>query len=508
MAAKKDNYSEVLKLSKASTVLGSISALLEWDQETHMPKAGIELRSWQLEMMASLVHKNKTSPAFKKALSKLIHLETGAIQDDSLLPHQIAAAREWRRDYLKAAKLPPTFVKNFAKTTSAAIHAWSVAKRHNSFAEFAPHLEKIVSLCRKKADILGYEHHPYDALLDLHEPEMTSEYLTPLFGKLKLSLTQLLKNIQAKPEIPHDFLTQTYPFSKQMHFGHILMEGLGFHAESSRLDISSHPFCSGLYPKDIRMTTRVIPTLPMSNIFSIIHEGGHGIYEQQLPLEHFGSPLCEAISYGIHESQSRFWETLLGKSYPFWQYFFPMMQKEFPEQLGSTFLDDFYKAINIVKPTLIRVESDEVTYCLHVILRYELEKALIEGSLKVKDLPRAWNEKMREYLGISPTNDGEGCLQDIHWSMGGFGYFPTYALGNLYAAQFFTAFESAHSGWKDKVAKGDFAFIRQWLHEQLHRYGRQYTPQEIVKKITGKPLDEQAYVSYLEQKFRKIYHIT
>lgn len=508
MAKKsKTPFSEVQELSKTAALFESIHNMLEWDQETYMPKDAIDYRGQQLELMASLVHKHRTSPSFKKALSQLINLETGAIEDTTLTPEQIAAAREWRRDYLKASKLPSSFVKQLAKLSSKSIHVWSEAKRHNDFKQFAPYLQKIVTLNRKKADYLGFKEHPYDALLDLYEPEMTTAYLTPLFAKLKISLTELLKGIQAKPKTHHNFFKHAYAAHSQIRFGHHLLEAMGFTKEMSRLDLSSHPFCNALNPKDVRMTTRIIPNQPLSNIFSVIHEGGHGLYEAQLNESLYGTPLCSAISLGLHESQSRFWETLIGRSLPFWQHFFPLLQKEFPSQLSNAHLDDFYKAVNNVESSLIRVEADEVTYCLHVILRFEIEKSLIEGSLQVKDLPLAWNDKMRTYLGISPSSDGEGCLQDIHWSMGAMGYFPTYALGNLYAAQFFESFEKAHPNWKEKVSKGELLFIKEWLKENLHKHGRQYTPHEIVKKITGRDLEEKPYVKYLNEKYKKIYHL-
>jgi len=501
-------FSEAHKLSKTSTLLESVYNLLEWDQETYMPKDAIEYRSEQIELMASIVHKNRISPSFKKALSKLINLETGDILDTSLSEQESACVKEWRRDYNQAVKLPSSFVKQFAKTTSKSLQAWSEARKENNFKAFAPHLEKVVSLNKKKAEYLGYKDHPYDALLDLYEPGMTTAYLTPLFARLKTSLTELLRKIEAKPKHPRDFITDK-PYAKegQIRFGKLLLTSMGFTEGMSRLDISSHPFCNSLNPKDVRMTTRIIPTLPLSNIFSVVHEGGHGIYEAQLNETMYGSPLCSSISLGVHESQSRFWETLVGRSLPFWKHFYPLLQKEFPEQLGNTPFEEFYLAVNYVEPSLIRVEADEVTYCLHVIIRFELEKALIEGSLKVKDLPKAWNAKMKESLNITPSSDAEGCLQDIHWSMGSLGYFPTYALGNVYAAQFFACFEKSHPNWEEKVAKGDLLFIREWLKENLHKYGRQYSPLEMIKKITGQEVEEKFYVQYLENKYKKLYNL-
>jgi carboxypeptidase Taq len=283
---------------------------------------------------------------------------------------------------------------------------------------------------------------------------------------------------------------------------------MGFHENNSRLDLSAHPFCSTLLPDDVRMTTRVNPDDPFFSIFAVLHEGGHGLYGLGRPKEQFGSPLADSLSLGIDESQSRWWETLIGQSYPFWQHFFPLLQAEFPEQFNGIHLEDFYRAINHVKPSFIRIESDEVTYNLHIIVRFEMEKALIEGSLKVKDIPDAWNEKMREYLGISPQFDGEGCLQDIHWSLGLFGYFPTYTLGNLYASQFFQPFEKTFPSWKERVSQGDLDFIREWLKENIHQYGRQYPAEELCRRVTAEALSEEPFIRYLHHKYQSLYRFS
>lgn len=494
------NYKRIVEIAKTSAVLNSINNILEWDQETYMPPEGISIRSAQIEAMATIVHKSKTSPRFAKALAKLIDLNTGNYLDASLTQEQKGALREWRRDYLKQAKLPAAFVKKFAKVTSNAIHEWSLAKEKNRFKDFEPHLEKIVALCRKKADYLGFKDHPYDALLDLYEPQMTQAFLTPLFSKLKDPLKKLILSCK---EPPHDFLFKHFCPSKQMAFGQMVLRKMGFNPRSYRLDQSSHPFCMGIHPKDTRMTTKVLLDYFPACLFAVIHEGGHGLYNMGLKEEHYGTPLSEPVSLGIDESQSRWWETRIGKSLPFWKHFFPILQEYFPEELKNVTLDAFYRAINLVKPSLVRIEADEVTYNLHIIVRFEIEKALIEGSLKVKDLPEAWNAKMQEYLGLTPPNDAEGCLQDIHWSMGGIGYFPTYTLGNLYAAQFFLAFEKAHPDWKEKVAQGQLEFVKKWLNENIHQYGRLYSPEELVLKVTGSPLSEKPFVNYLEAKFRE-----
>lgn len=493
------NYTKLLELSKKNTTLTTILNLLDWDQETYMPQGAIELRAAQSEAMATVVHKAKTSASFAKLLGSLIDLETGVCLDKDLTAAQKAALREWRRDFLMARKLPNGFVKTFAQTTSKAIHEWVQAKEKNSFSHFAPHLEKVVSLCRKKAELLGYEEHPYDALLDLFEPGMRTSTLIALFDRLKKPLKELVE--RPRKEMNRDFLFQSFDKEKQFKFGEQILEVMGFDRQTSRLDHAPHPFCSGLHPKDIRMTTKVHEKYFPACLYAVMHEAGHGLYHAGLKEENFGSPLGESVSLGIDESQSRWWETRIGHGLPFCHYLLPLLQKEFPQQLENVGVEHFYRAINWVKPSFIRIEADEVTYSLHIIVRFEIEKALIEGSLRVKDLPEAWNAKMQQYLGICPPTDAEGCLQDIHWSMGGIGYFPTYALGNLYGAQFFTVFEKNHPQWKEKVSQGDLEFITKWLRENIHQYGRQYAPEELVKQVTGSPLSEKAFVDYLHAKY-------
>ncbi len=289
-----------------------------------------------------------------------------------------------------------------------------------------------------------------------------------------------------------------------MKFAHALLQAMGFTHETSRLDESAHPFCTG-NPLDMRMTTHISQDAPMNNFFAVLHEGGHGLYAQGLPKAEFGSPLCESASFGIDESQSRFWETLIGHSCSFWHHFLPLLEEEFTEQIGGVDLDSFYRAINIVKPSFIRIQADEVTYSLHVIIRFEIEKALIEGTMQVKELPDVWREKMRESLGIQPHHDAEGCLQDIHWSMGAMGYFPTYTLGNIYAAQLWEVFNKDHPEWETRVKRGELKFIREWLCQKIHRFGRRYSPADLIKQATGNTLSEIPYINYLEQKFGELY---
>ncbi len=498
-------YYKLHSLSKAASILGSVQALLDWDQETYMPKESIDIRSQQIEMIASLVHRDKTSKTFAKALAKLIDLPSGTILDPLLSDSQVSAVQNWRRDYLQSIKLSNSFVKKFAQTTARAVHAWQAAKECNDFALFSPHLEKVILLSRKKADALGFKDHPYDALMDIYEPEMSSAILIPIFAQLKTALTALLKKITLKKPFNDEFLYQNCTKDKQLNFANKILHSMGFEPHVWRLDISNHPFCATVHPRDTRMTTLVHPENIMFSIGSVMHEGGHGLYNMNLPGAHYGSPLCEQISLGIDESQSRWWETLIGQSFPFWQHFYPLLQVEFPHQFGNISLAVFYQAVNAVKPGFIRIEADEVSYNLHVIIRFELEKALIDGTLKVKELPEAWNSKMHSYLGITPPSNQQGCLQDIHWACGYIGYFPTYTLGNLYSVQFFKAFEKAHPRWQEQVAQGSLDFISQWLKENIHQYGRQYNSLQLCQKVTGEGLKQDSYMNYLTTKYSKLY---
>lgn len=501
----KNNYSKLVELSKRNALWRSISYLLEWDQETYMPADGSPLRAEQIELLASVAHKDKTSKQWAKLLSEFIDLKTGQYIHSTLDENQKANLREWRRDYLQATCLPNAFVKKFAKVSSESMTVWAEARKHNDFAKFAPFLSQIIDLSRQKAEFLGYKEHPYDALLDLYEPGMTTSQISLLFNTLGEKIVHLLHQIQKSPQVDDHFLHGNFAKEKQLEFGHILLKAVGYDEKKGRLDISTHPFSMSLYPDDSRITTRIHPTSLMDCASAVLHEAGHSLYEMGLPIEHFGTPLCESISLGIHESQSRFWETRIGQSKPFWMHFYPILQSIFPEKLQSISIDSFYKAINKVQPGCIRIEADEVTYSLHVILRFEMEKELIEGSLQVKDIPEAWNSKMQKYLGILPKNNTEGCLQDIHWSMGGFGYFPTYTLGNIFAAQIFDIFAKDNPSWETQVAKGELKFIKEWLNQHIHKYGKFYSAQDLIRKISNKDFSIDPFINYLTAKYKKIY---
>ncbi len=500
MSKNLDPLAKLKKLSTESTLLTSISHLLEWDQETYMPEGAVEFRSSQMELLAGLIHKKKTSPSFRKELSKFIDIDTGEVLNKAQSLENKAALREWRRDVLISSKLPTSFVKQFARVSSKSVSVWAEAKKNNDFSLFAPHLQKIVTLSQKQAKLLGYKNHPYDALLDLYEPGMTTDFLTPLFAGLKKSLIEILKKAQTGSI---NSFTKSFPKNLQMEAGKLLIKAMGFSEKTSRLDLSSHPFCTGIHLTDTRMTTRISEKDPLSSLLSVLHEGGHGLYNKNLPKELYGTPLCEHASYGVDESQSRFWETMVGKGLPFWTFFYPKLQDLFPENLSGISLEDFYKKINQVTPSFIRVEADEVTYCLHIILRFELEKGLMDGSIEVKDIPRLWNAKMQETLFITPSNNAEGCLQDIHWAMGGIGYFPTYALGNLLAAELFALMQKSYPNWQEEITSGNLSFLEEFLKETVHKHGRIYPVNELTKKIVGKPLSAEAYITYLQKKYEK-----
>lgn len=507
MKNKHKDYAKLHKISRHARILSGIASVLDWDQETYMPQGGADIRAAQLESLAGIIHTTKTGKPFANALKKLIDIPTGKIIATGLTPQQEAAAKEWRRDFIKDVTLPKKFVEEFAKVSSQAVIRWRQAKKDNSFQQFAPLLEKIVTLSRKKAELLGYKDHPYDALLDLYEPEATTKDISKLFDSLRISISTLLKQITAAKQIDDSFLHGKFDHIKQLDFGRTLLKDMGYDMQHGRLDLSSHPFSSAAHPSDSRVTTRIHSTSLMSNLSVVLHEGGHALYEMGLPQSEYGTPLGDAISLGMHESQSRWWETYIGQSKPFWEHYLPLLKKEFSGQLDSISMENFYRAINKVEPSFIRVEADEVTYPLHVILRFEMECALIEGSLKVRDIPEAWNAKMQELLSITPKTYSEGCLQDVHWAMGGFGYFPSYTLGTMYAGQFFETFSKQNPDWEKRVSNGELGFIKAWLNDAVHQHGRHYSSFELLKKVTGKDFSAEPYISYLLNKYKKIYKL-
>lgn len=502
--AEKD-YNSVLKKSRDIRLLSSIEQLLDWDQETYMPEGAGAFRGEQIELLSGLLHKQKTAKSYGTSLNKLIDLKTGAIKQKGLSERQQAAAKEWHRDWKRDTALPAKFVKDFAKLISQSLNVWRKAKKENTFPIFAPYLDRIVTMSRKKADYLGWQEHPYDALVNLYEHDISTKEITTLFNDLQKPIRKLLDQITSSKQVDNSFLNGKFSILKQLEVGNVILKDMGFDFNCGRLDLSSHPFSSTLHQTDSRITSRVNPSCLLSHLLVVLHEGGHSLYDMGVPKEEFGSPLGAPISLGMHECQSRFWETRIGQSKPFWKHYIPLLKESFPNHFDNVSTEKFYKAVNLVEPSFIRVDADEVTYPLHIILRFEMEKDLISGDLKIRDVPEAWNAKMKELLGITPPDDSFGCLQDIHWAMGGFGYFPTYSLGTMYASHLFKGFERDNPEWEEKIAKGDLAFVREWLVQNVHRYGRQYSSLELLKKATGKPLTADAFIQYLQNKYTEVY---
>ncbi len=481
------------------------AALLHWDQETYMPGAGDTGRSEQIALLESLAHEELSSPALGELL------EQANANNDVSSPGNLdeALLRELLRAHRRAVRVPTRLVEELARTSSSAQSAWRRAREEAHFAAFRPALERLLSLRREYADAVGWEGSPYDALLDEYEPFTSTSEVQAVFDELQPRLTDLTRRIaESGRPVNSEILYRDYPVEAQERFGRRVLKAVGFEFERGRLDISTHPFSTALGADDVRITTRYNSRFLPSGIFGTIHEAGHALYELGFGEGIRGSSLAEGASLGIHESQSRFWENIVGRSLAFWKQFYPELQRCFPAQLAGFPLEDFYRAINVVQPSLIRVEADEVTYGLHVILRFELEKALIEGDLAVSELPDAWNASSKRLLGVEPSNDAEGVLQDIHWSMGAFGYFPTYALGNLYSACFTEAMQQELGSLDTLVERGDFAAVLDWLRRNIHATGRSLSPQELCSQLTGSPLQAEPFLNYLEAKYTPIYELS
>jgi carboxypeptidase Taq len=477
----------------------SVQYLLEWDQQTFMPRDGATHRAAQMGLLAAIAHQKLTCPELGDVLARA---ETQADHSD---PAVAANLREIRRHYDRAARLPTALVQEIASATTLAVGAWEAARAQSDFPHFAPHLKHLLDLKRQAADRIGWQTEPYDALLDEYEPGARAAEVQQTFEALKGQLLSLVNAIRSARRQPNTALLQLpAPVDKQAAFDRTLAAAMGFNFEAGRIDTSVHPFCTGFCPGDVRITTRYEERGIAASLFGALHEAGHALYEQGLEPAHTGTPMGAAVSLGIHESQSRLWENLVGRSRPFWQHFYPKFQAEFPAW-RDVLLDDWLFAINTVRPSFIRVEADEVTYGLHIMLRFDLERQMLEGKLAVKDVPAAWNEGMHRLLGVTPANDAEGCLQDVHWSSGLFGYFPTYALGNLYAAQFFAAAKQAIPDLSQRIARGDLRSLLLWLRENIHRHGKRYRATELVEVVTGQPLSPQPYVDYLKRKYQALY---
>ncbi|MDP3792981.1 MAG: carboxypeptidase M32 [bacterium] len=502
MSDKSQLLSQLKKELLELTHMGSSLAILEWDRQVNMPPGGSSARAQTLAYLAGLWHRKLTSPElFELAGDLMIEMNQGR-----LTSKEACIVRETWRDLEKARKLPVDFVEELVKTTSEANDVWAEAKKTSDFKKFQPYLEKIVELKRKEASFLGFTRSPYDALLDGYESGMTSDDISIVFQELKDFLIPFIQKIgNSKAQINPEVIKGNFPIHEQEKFTKLVAERIGYDFRTGRLDISSHPFSTSFHPTDARITTRYDEHDLFYSLGSVIHEAGHAMYEQGLLAEHFGTPLAESRSLGIHESQSRVWENLIGKSRPFWKYFYPQLQKAFPKPFLKLSFEDFYQAINYVTPSFVRTEADEVTYNLHVILRFEIEKELIEGSIEVADLPQIWNGKIKEYFGLEVPNDRLGVLQDTHWSDGSFGYFPTYTLGNLYSAQYYDAAKRNIPKLEKELARGEFKLFRDWLRKHIHVHGKLYSADELVRKATGEPLTSKYWTDYIKKKYSEIY---
>jgi carboxypeptidase Taq len=491
-------WEQLFSIDRECRRLEKAAAVLQWDQETNLPPGGIEDRAEQIALLQSIWHRKFTDNETGRLLDQAEEGEKSPLERDF--------CRVLRRNYDRAVKLPGELVRDAARAEGLSQAAWVEARRNNDFASFAPHLKAMIDFARKKAGYWGFTGpRVYDGLLDIYEPGLTAGQTEALFTPLREGLTGLLQKIgRASP--PEDaFLDREYPVEDQARFNRELMEGLGFDTRRGRLDTSAHPFTTSLGFDDIRITTRYAPNQVLSGIFSTIHESGHAFYEMGFAPELRGTCLAEGASMAIHESQSRLWENVIGRSRPFWEFWFPRLKARFPGQLSGTGPEVFYRAVNRVRPSLIRVEADEVTYALHIILRFELEKRLFAGTLQVEELPGAWRGLMGEFFGLEPPTDADGVLQDVHWSMGSFGYFPSYALGNLYGLQFWGKLRRDIPEAETLIREGKFETIRQWLRENIYNQGCRPEPAELLRTVTGEKLSVAPFLGYIKDKYTELY---
>jgi carboxypeptidase Taq len=485
-----------------------ISSVLSWDQETYMPSKAVGERSEQLELLSGLIHDRQSSPELGEMLKEAGASDRRPLGPDDAAPVERAYLRELFRAYRRSTRLPRRLVTELAKQAAVGQARWAEARKASDFGLFSPQLAVILGLVRESSACLGYKEHPYDPLLDEYEPWMKTSELDKVFAGLRVKLRGLVERIVASGRRPDtSFLKAPYPVDRQREFSLTVLREIGYDFQRGRLDESAHPFTTTLGCADVRLTTRYNPEFFNTGVFGTIHEAGHGLYELGIGAELSDTILADGTSMGIHESQSRMWENFIGRSLPFWVYFYPRLKALFPQPLEAVRLEDFHRAVNAVQPSLIRVEADEVTYNLHILVRFELEKRLIAGDLQVGELPGAWNAQYQEALGVQPPDDSQGVLQDIHWSMGSFGYFPTYALGNLYAAQFYRTMKRDLPGMEEELVRGEFAPLLSWLRDKVHRLGRLVPAAELCRQVTGESLDPSCLAEYLESKYSGIYEL-
>jgi carboxypeptidase Taq len=495
-----ETYQQVIAWSKDVSLAGAIFEMLDWDLQVNLPKKGFARRSDQLAWIQGQRHRRLTD---KEMVAKVYEL---ADRMNELDADAQVNVREWKRALDRATKAPVELVEEIARHNSLTQGVWIEARKNSDFAKFAPYLEKTVDLQKQLASAWGFAR-PYDGLLDANEPFATEASIRALLDDLKARLVPFLHRIfGAKQYDASPIVGRNFPVDKQREFGLAVIGKLGFDFDGGRQDVSAHPFCTGT-KGDVRITSRFFADDPRPSLFGMIHEAGHAMYEQGLPDDRLGTPLGESVSLGVHESQSRFWENIVGRSIPMWRYFYPEIKKAFPAALGDVPLETFHRCVNVVAPSLIRVEADEATYNLHIILRFEIERALLAGELRVADLPAAWNAKMKEYLDIAVPNDAEGVLQDVHWSLGSLGYFPTYTIGTLYGAQLWDKIRADMPGLEALIARGEFAPLLEWLRQHIHRYGKRYGGDELIERATGKKPTAEPFMNYLREKFGPLYGV-
>ncbi len=497
---QKKNMNDFIELRQKSaeiTDLRLVMALLQWDQEVMMPAAAAPDRASQCATLSRVLHRAETAAELGGLLQRAAGRAAGAGDAERGL------LRVMQRDYQRQTRLPEDFVADFARLTSESLEVWVTARQQSDFERFRPQLEKIVAMSRQQADYLGYAEHPYDALLDLHEEGLTTARVSALFAELKGPLVDLARQLAGRPqtdEFDPDRVQPPMGLEDQVRAGEELLAAIGYDFRRGRQDRSAHPFSTTLGHHDRRVTNRYRPE-SLEFVFSALHEGGHALYEQGIAPAHAGCHLDTGVSLGIHESQSRLWENIIGRSPTFWKNRYPRLQEIFPEQLKTVSPEDFFAGINRVRPGLIRVEADEVTYNLHVLVRFELEKALIEGSIKVAELPELWNRKYEEYLGVQVPDQARGVLQDIHWAHGSIGYFPTYTLGNLAAAQIWNAYTASEPRAGQIIESGDLSTVRLWFADKIYQHGSVYAPDELLQRICGEPLSPRPFLDYLWTKY-------
>jgi carboxypeptidase Taq len=494
--------SELLQHLHEMSDLQALSALASWDQHTAMPTGAVEVRGHQMATLEGLLHERWTAPR----LGALLHELDGVVKETKFSDADRGLVSRVLRSYDKATKLPRGLVEEMARVNASSVEAWVKARRQNDFASFAPWLQRTLDLQREVADRIGFEDTRYDALLDEYEPGLTARKVEELFTPVRNVSTTLLQRIQESGNtIDASCLEGSFPSQKQLELCDKALRNMGYDFTYGQVAQSAHPFTTSFgSPYDVRLTVRLSEQFLQMSLMAALHEGGHALYEQGVAPALVRTPLAGGTSLGIHESQSRLWENALGRSEPYWQGQYNIVRETFPEQFANVDVTTFVRALNRVQPSLIRVEADEVTYNLHIIIRFELEKALVNGEISVESLPALWNAKYRAYLGIEPPNDSDGVLQDMHWS-GGFGYFPTYTLGNLYGAQIFRKLHSEFPDFDARLAKGDTAFVLNWLRERLYTFGGIYLPEELITRVTGEAPDPSYFVQYLTNKFEKIY---